>query len=240
MATSKSVACLAPLLLWAGVAQGASIACLGDSNTVFEVNWCTQTPDTRNYSQGGSTVVPNTRPPDDGAGLLESALADSDIETVIFAIGQNDIALSIVLPGWLAIPDVTPQVIAATMLDLVEIAEADGLEVFVGTVPPRFDPADVPGANLLIDELNGLLMDTGLMLIDFHTGFVLEDYGPDGAHFNQQGHDKRAQRVAEALPEPGTGMLVSLGLLALATRDRVSRTRRRLLPRRAGIARCSR
>ncbi|MFP6606538.1 MAG: SGNH/GDSL hydrolase family protein [Myxococcota bacterium] len=237
------------------------VACLGNSNTQSdwqfaqpdgfprEEGWCERLADdtnrvtTLNCGWGGATASPNVsgNPRSQGAGQVEAALADPTVEIIILAFGTNDLGFSLNNPDLLLLDDPTPSAIADVIEMLAGVVENEGASVLVATTPYREQPTDpmlpppAEGINDLVTELNNELMlrFESDQVIDFSSGFALEDFLSDGTHMSSSGMAKRAEAAGEAvlhlLPEPDPVWARFAALLVLLLRRRAS-LRRRLSP----------
>ena len=219
-----------------------------------EEGWCERLADdtnrvtTLNCGWGGATASPNVLELEDppllrfqGAGQVEAALADPTVEIIILAFGTNDLGYSLNDPDHLLLDDPTPTAIADVIEMLAGVVEAEGASVLIATTPYREQPTDPnfppppEGINDLVTELNNELMlrFESDQVIDFSSGFALEDFLSDGTHMSSSGMAKRAEAAGEAVfhlvPEPDPVWARFAALLVLLLRRRAS-VRRRLSP----------
>jgi lysophospholipase L1-like esterase len=174
------------------------VACLGDSNThqPEQAGWCEllaqQDGSLRflNYGFPGGVVVPST--PRfavlDGAYWLDRALALAPPSLVIMAFGTNDLRSG-----------KTPAEVVEGYRKLKQRSEQAGARVLIALTPPMKPKTIDKSAEVL--ELNELLREAFPgETVDFFTGFDLAtDLTPDGIHFTEAGHRKRAAAVSEAM-----------------------------------------
>jgi lysophospholipase L1-like esterase len=187
------------------VATSKVVACLGDSNThqPAQTGWCeilaqeSEGSSLRflNYGFPGAAAVP---PPPrfpilDASYWLDRALALAPPAVVILAYGTNDLRY-----------EMSPQQVLEGYRELKQRAEKAGARVLIALTPPMAPKKTDKSAEVV--QLNDLLRATfpPQDLVDFNTGFdVKTDLTPDGLHFTESGHRKRAEAVRRALKANG-------------------------------------
>lgn len=110
-------------------------------------------------------------------------------DILIVAFGTNDVR----------IPGIRAMDIALRLVEQVIALDGQGVHAYVALIPPFFEPAPVSD-NALIDQTNMILaFALGSRMMDFHSGFVREDFTADGVHLTPSGHQKRAAIAAVTL-----------------------------------------
>lgn len=185
------------------------IGCAGDSNTAGVNSWCDRAqvllPEFRVVRHPDVGVLEPVQfikrafigypACNNGAVDLSTYLVETkQADVVVVALGSNDL----IAFGY------TP----AEMVACLEAAETylGQRQLFVALVPPVYAPyPNVAANNALIDQTNTLIRAAFPIdrVVDFHDGFTVDLYAPDGLHFNEAGQQKRAERVVEALKRPG-------------------------------------
>lgn len=183
------------------------LACVGDSNTrestvADPADFCTvlqksvvhpafEIVNTSRMGAGIRSPAEEKR----GQTLVEAALAQNP-DALILALGTNDL------------PWFDPRGVSAASRDRVKKAksfeaqvEAHGADFFIALVPPRFDGVGPEGSIAAFNrEILGAWPPS--QVIDFHNGFVRDDYVADGLHFHGRGNAKRGRRAYQFLLEP--------------------------------------
>ena len=178
------------------------IACLGDSNThqPEQTGWCDLLAEDYagsslkflNYGFPGGGVVPSKPrfPVLDAYYWLDRALALSPPSVVILAYGTNDLRRHI-----------PPAEVVEHYEHLAERAKKAGVERVLVALTPPMHPKTVDKSPEVL-ELNELIREKfpPEERVDFFTGFDLKrDLAPDGIHFSEAGHEKRADAVRAAM-----------------------------------------
>ena len=179
-----------------------SVACVGDSNTqasndpTVRVNWCEilaeRHPDIDwfNTAIWGATATRAGFGPWCGFDQVNKALGFKP-DLIIIALGTNDLVAL----------DLDAKALTTALLSLRDQAEAGGAKGVVALIPPvLFADADLAER---IAETNALLLGSKIAAIDFFDDFDPQDFTqPDGIHFTQSGHYKRAAAAESVLFAP--------------------------------------
>ena len=167
------------------------LGCVADSNTALRpgiTKWCELVRDALsdpdfdvvNVAVGGATVNPNLRFASDATMQMAEVLPQK-VDAVVLAFGTND-----VFQGR------TPAQILDAYLAQQATADAAGVDFYVATTPPIIPCQNCTG----IEVGNDLLRDAFAgRVVEFHTGFGSEHFGPDGYHCSAAGQQLRAERA---------------------------------------------
>lgn len=86
--------------------------------------------------------------------------------------------------------------------EMIEIARARNIDVFVGNLPPQ-KPTTKATGGARIAQFNALLpavaSEEGATLVDLHSGVTLDMLMPDGLHLNEAGNIKLAELFYAAI-----------------------------------------
>jgi len=183
------------------------IGCAGDSNTLLNDSWCERAaalmPQARAIRGTEIGVIEPTAwakhavvgQPACNHGAIDMAepLVNDGADIIIVALGTNDIN------GW----GIPPKTVVGCLEDLQ--AFLGMRQLFVALTPPVNPPVvNAAAKNVLIDDLNTRLRTAfpTASIIDFHDGFTVDLFYPDGVHLNPAGQQLRAERAVAALRRP--------------------------------------
>ena len=189
-----------------------TIACLGDSNTSYPIygSYCEliaaayPSLTILNYAVPGTKAVGGQN---DGLAQIAAAHAGDPAngkppaDFVVLAFGTNDISDN----GLISATEMADRID-----QLKAAAKADGMMVFVASIPPRFlaraQPTDPctpnPSSTPVIDAADQRIQErTGsLWFVDFHTDVTCPDqFYVDGLHLNGTGQALRASRLTDRI-----------------------------------------
>lgn len=173
------------------------LGCVGDSNTTVSSSpslrrWCEiirdalSDPDFAviNVAVNGATVNPNLFYPSDATSQMSAVLPQAP-DVLVLAFGTNDF-----------FQGRTPQEIVDGYLLQEAAADAAGLPFYVATTPPIMQCLNCGPIEVGNDMLRATFAGR---VIEFHTGFGVEQMAPDRFHVNAVGQQLRAERALEVL-----------------------------------------